>query len=68
MCRPNTQPRTRGAYSAFTISATALEDRSHSLTCKLKIPHYMPILDLSICICSLVKMSEMTIKFMFVCV
>lgn len=66
MCRPNTQPRTRGAHSALTISATALEERSHSLTCKPRIPHYMPILDLSICICSLVKMSETTIKFMFV--
>lgn len=65
MCRPDTQPRTRGAHSAFTISATDLEERRHSLTCKLKIPHHVAVLDLSICICSLVKMS---IKFVFLCV
>lgn len=59
MCRPNTQPRTTGAHSAFTISATNIEERRHSLTRKLKIPHYMRIL--SICICSLVKMLEMSV-------
>lgn len=50
-CRPNSQPRTRGANCACTVSGTDLEERRRSLTCKVKIPHYMPVLDLSICIC-----------------